>query len=125
MKANFVRLLIAGATILALTSSASAAEVRPGGALDITISGFVRFLTAYGEIEDKPNLGTFLQEEFPTTRGPGAGARPSNFDFLNDTEIHVILRGKDDATGIEYGGTIEFEADTSDEENTEDRKSVV
>ena len=34
-------------------------------------------------------------------------------DFRNDTEVHVIARGKSEETGLEYGATIEFEADTN------------
>src|SRR5688500_7375693 len=90
------------AAVLAFTTPASTAEVTPGGALDLTISGFMRFLWAYGDLDDKPREGIRL------------GDFNSN-DFLTDTEVHVTLRGVHDA-GLEYGGTIEFEADTAQEE---------
>ena len=35
-------------------------------------------------------------------------------DFRNDTEVHVLARGKREETGLEYGATIEFEADTNE-----------
>jgi hypothetical protein len=36
------------------------------------------------------------------------------------TAVHVVARGQHDATGLEYGGTIEFEADTSREDDTDE-----
>jgi outer membrane protein OmpU len=87
---------------LALPGSISAAEINPGGALDLTISGFARFLVGYGNLEDKfdDNL--------------------SSFDFFNDTEVHVTLRGVHEPTGLEYGGTVEFEGDTNATANTDE-----
>ena len=41
-------------------------------------------------------------------------------DFRNDTEVHVIARGKSEETGLEYGATIEFEADTNNTLNTDE-----
>jgi hypothetical protein len=41
-------------------------------------------------------------------------------DFRNDTEVHVLARGKSEQTGLEYGGTIEFEADTNSTLNTDE-----
>ena len=41
-------------------------------------------------------------------------------DFRNDTEVHVIARGKSEQTGLEYGATIEFEADTNSTLNTDE-----
>jgi hypothetical protein len=51
------RCLLFGSTAsLALATAvpppARAAEVLPGGALDITLSGFVRFLSTYGAWDD-------------------------------------------------------------------------
>src|SRR3712207_5548857 len=89
------------AITFALSSSASAAETLPGAALDLTITGFARFLAAYG------NLQTKFDDR-------------SSFDFRNDTEVHVVAQGVHDATGVEYGGTIEFEADTNREDNTDE-----
>jgi len=97
---------LVGASVLGVATPdvARAAEVLPGGALDVTISGFARFLAVGGDLDaqfNDPNLTTGL-------------------DFRNETEVHVILRGKHDATGIEYGGTVEFEADTNVTNNTDE-----
>jgi len=43
-----------------------------------------------------------------------------NLDFSNDTEVHVLARAKDERSGMEYGGTIEFEADTNRTDNTDE-----
>jgi outer membrane protein OmpU len=71
--------------------------VRPGGALNLTVSGFARFLVTGGDIDN-------------ARFDPDASTDP---DFFNDTEFHVLLAGKHDATGIEYGARIELEGDTS------------
>jgi outer membrane protein OmpU len=88
----------------ALPGSAGAAEVKPGGALDVTISGFARFRAHGGDLDNQR-----LNDDIST-----------GLDFSNDTEVHVILRGKHDATGLEYGGTVEFEADTNRTDNTDE-----
>ena len=83
---------------------ATAAEVLPGGALDVTMSGFIRFRAHGGDLDNQrldPDISTGL-------------------DFSNDTEVHVIVKGKHDATGTEYGGTVEFEADTNRTDNTDE-----
>jgi outer membrane protein OmpU len=103
------RCLLFGSTAsLALATAvpppARAAEVLPGGALDITLSGFVRFLSTYGAWDD-------------TQLDPGLS---TGLDFENDTEVHVLVRGKHDATGVEYGGRIELEADTNASNNTDE-----
>jgi outer membrane protein OmpU len=85
-------------------AAAGAAEVRPGGALDVTVSGEVRFITSVGDTDT-----VFLDNTVT-----------SGLDFFNDTEVHFILRGKHDATGLEYGGTVEFEADTSVTANSDE-----
>jgi outer membrane protein OmpU len=83
---------------------AGAAEVKPGGALDVTISGFARFRAHGGDLDNQRN-----NDDIST-----------GLDFSNDTEVHVILRGKHDATGLQYGGTVEFEADTNRTDNTDE-----
>jgi predicted porin len=82
----------------------AAAEVRPGGALDVTVSGFVRGLAIGGDVDNLRLDPTFSND----------------LDFFNDTEVHVLLKGKHDATGIEYGGTVELEADTNQTSNTDE-----
>jgi outer membrane protein OmpU len=97
---------VAGAGMCAVVASTGvrAAEVTPGGALDLTITGFARFEAFGGEQDDRaldPTLSRSL-------------------DFRNDTEVHVVARGKSEQTGLEYGGTIEFEADTNTTLNTDE-----
>lgn len=105
---RLARFVIAPAGGVAITFACAgmpeAAEVRAGGVPEITISGFVGFLAHGGALDNQsedPDLSTGL-------------------DFSNDTEVHVLLRAEDEATGIEYGGTIEFDADTNNEENSEE-----
>ena len=97
-------LLGVGVLGVATPHLAAAAEVKPGGALDVSISGFARFRAHGGDVGDA-RLDPTLSEDL---------------DFSNDTEVHVILRGKHDASGIEYGGTVEFEADTNRTDNTDE-----
>ncbi len=103
-----VRRLLLGTTALAgfalWLEPAGAAEVQAGGALDIKLSGEARFITSYGNTDDA------LLDDTVT----------SGLDFFNDTSVDVRLDGRHDATGIEYGGYIEFQADTNVEENTDE-----
>ena len=96
---------MAGAGILTLmTPSAVKADVVPGGALDLTITGFARF-EAFGGEQDDLHLNP---------------DQSRSLDFRNDTEVHVVARGKSEQTGLEYGATIEFEADTNNTFNTDE-----
>ena len=95
---------LVGALWAAAPQQAHAAAVLPGGALDVTVSGFIYFRAHGGDLDSArldPTVSTGL-------------------DFSNDTEVHVIARGKHDATGMEYGGTVEFEADTDKTLNTDE-----
>jgi outer membrane protein OmpU len=83
---------------------ATAAEVLPGGYPDITITGFARFYAHGGQLDDARQDDTLSR----------------SLDFSNDTEVHVLARAKSEEYGIEYGGTIEFEADTDQTENTDE-----
>src|SRR3954452_7553502 len=94
----------AGMSSAWLPLAAGVAEVKPGGALDITITGFARFEAGGGEQDDLNLDPTFAR----------------GLDFRNDTEVHVLARGKSEQTGLEYGGTIEFEADTNSTFNTDE-----
>jgi hypothetical protein len=89
--------LIAGSLIgISRPAEATAAEILAGGPLELTVSGFVGTLAHGGALDNQrqdPDLSTDL-------------------DFSTDTEVHVLARGEDEETGIEYGGTVEFEADT-------------
>ena len=97
---------VVGAGLAAMASPTwlSAAEVTPGGALNLEITGFARF-EAFGGEQDDRALDSSL------SRG---------LDFRNDTEVHVIARGKSEESGLEYGATIEFEADTNTTTNTDE-----
>jgi outer membrane protein OmpU len=97
-------ILSAGLAAVALPEVGRAAEIAPGGYPDLTISGFARFRAHGGEIDDARLDNTFSRE----------------LDFSNDTEVHVIARAKSEQTGLEYGGTIEFEADTNRTDNTDE-----
>ncbi|MCS6878768.1 MAG: porin [Geminicoccaceae bacterium] len=96
--------LVAASTVLVVPSveAQPAPKVGPVGKLDISIGGFSRFLWALGDVKAK------------------TGAQNASSDFRNDTEVHIVARGKDESTGIEYGATIEFEADTSRTDNTDE-----
>src|SRR5687767_1886785 len=78
-----------------------AAEIGTGGALDLTISGYVAMNAYSGALDNQnqdPDLSTAL-------------------DFGNDVEVYLNLNGEDEATGLEYGGTVELDADTNTTEN--------
>jgi outer membrane protein OmpU len=94
-----------GAGLLATASPASAQQgptVSPGGKLNVSVSGFARFVWVAGDVKER------------------FGGKQSSSDFRNDTEVHIIARGKDESTGIEYGATVEFEADTNRTDNTDE-----
>jgi predicted porin len=96
--------LVGAGAMMSIPSGAQAAAVLPGGALDVTVSGFIYFRAHGGDL-DSARLD-------PTVS--------SALDFSNDTEVHIIARGTHDATGMEYGGTVEFEADTNRLDNTDE-----
>jgi outer membrane protein OmpU len=95
---------IVGAGMVSLAGPAGAAEVKPGGALDLTIQGFLRAEFGGGEQDD-------LNLDNSFARG---------LDFRNDTEVHVLAKGKDEQSGLQYGATVEFEADTNNTLNTDE-----
>ena len=82
-----------------------AAEVKAGGYPDLTITGFLRAEAFGGEQDDRE------------ARRHAVGR---SLDFRNDTEVHVLARAKSEETGLEYGATIEFEADTNSTANTDE-----
>ena len=88
----------------------AAAEVLPGGALNITLSGFARFRVTGGQLDNQYNQG----------KGSPRGALTTGVDFSNDYEFHVLVSGKHDATGLEYGAHMEFEGDTDSTFNTDE-----
>ena len=97
---------LVGVAMLGVAASvpAAAAEVSPGGALDLTLTGFLRAEFGGGEYDDSQLDNSFAR----------------GLDFRNDSEVHVLARGKDEQTGLEYGATVEFEADTNSRCNTDE-----
>jgi predicted porin len=93
-----------GAAGVAVPDVADAAQVLPGGALDVTISGFAYSQVHGGDLDRQRN----------------DPAVSTGLDFSNDTEVHVILRGRYEAFGLDYGGMVEFEADTNRTDNTDE-----
>jgi hypothetical protein len=84
--------------------SGRAAEFGAGGALDLTLAGFVGMLAHGGDLARQrtdPDLADGL-------------------DFSNDTEFHVLARARAGELGLDYGATIEFEADTDTAINTDE-----
>ncbi|SNB75868.1 porin [Arboricoccus pini] len=84
--------------------AARAAEVKPLGALDINIGGFSRWYSFFGNLKDKS----------------GGDQHAGTYDFRTDNEIYVYVRGKDEATGLEYGGNVELESDTNTTSNSDE-----
>jgi outer membrane protein OmpU len=82
---------------------ATAAEVLPGGVLDLTITGFLRFLAHGGQLDDARQENEFSR----------------SLDFSNDTELNVLARARSEKYGFEYGGAIQFLADTDETINTD------
>jgi hypothetical protein len=82
---------------------ATAAEVLPGGVLDLTITGFLRFLAHGGQLDDARQENEFSR----------------SLDFSNDTELNVLARARSEKYGFEYGGAIQFLADTDETLNTD------
>lgn len=98
------RLLLATTALTGIGFPVLAAEVLPGGALSLTLSGELRFITSYGEADDA------LLDDTVT----------SGAEFFNDTSVSLLAEGKHDASGIEYGAYVELQADTTAEENTDE-----
>jgi hypothetical protein len=96
--------LVGAGAMMSAPQTAHAAAVLPGGALDITLSGFI-YMRAHGGDLDSARLNDAVSRDL---------------DFSNDTEVHVTARGKHDATGIEYGGEVQFETDTNTTHNTDE-----
>lgn len=93
-----------GCAILSAVAAgpAAAAAIRPGGALDLTVSGFAAFQAHGGALDDQ-------RQDASLSTG---------LDVSTDTELHLTLRGEDAASGLQYGATVELEADTDAVENT-------
>lgn len=46
------------------------------------------------------------------------GGREGSSDFRTDTELRIVLRGRDEGRGLRYGATLELEADANRTGNT-------
>jgi predicted porin len=87
---------LAGACLLALPPApAAAATVQPGGAFDLTLTGRIR-TKAYG--------GDLQAARLDRTVSDG-------LDFASDARLEILARARHDATGIEYGGNLQINAD--------------
>jgi len=102
---------LVGAGVLATAVASPAAaqqeaqgEVTAAGYPDIEIEGFARFRAHGGELDDQQ----------------GSPENSRELDFSNDTEVHINASAVSEQTGLEYGATIEFEADTSRTDNTDE-----
>ena len=95
--------LLGGTALVAAAPPAMAqAEppvVRPAGALDIKLGGFVRFGVDFGQPD-----GSNLRE----------------LSFITDSEINVTASGVADASGLAYGAVIELEADEFSTRNVDE-----
>ena len=87
-------LLLAGVAsgVVAASGVANAAEVLPGGALDITLSGQIRAGVLFGE------------NDVISGADPGYGMYTNNRVFID-------VRGKDDGSLMEYGGRFRLRFD--------------
>lgn len=83
----------------AVRAQAEPPVVRPSGALDIRLGGFVRVGVDFGQPDSSD-----LRE----------------LSLITDSELHVSASGVADATGLAYGATIELEADESSTRNVDE-----
>ena len=73
------------------------------GDLEVGVSGFMRTLAAFGDLEEESGV-----------------ADSREFYFRNDSEVAVKASATDDETGLDYGVTIEIETDTDATTNTDE-----
>lgn len=94
-----------GALVLCLPGEpATAAAVTAGGTLTVKLALEARLIAAYGDLDD-----ALLDES--VSRGP---------DLFNDTEVQIAVTGRDDASGLGYGGFVALKADTNVGENADE-----
>lgn len=93
-----------GLSLLAPREVAAASPPATGGALEISIGGFANIDLVGGDLPE-------LYED------PDLSSAP---DLANDVELHLLVRGSDEARGLDYGAVIEFEADTNADTNSEE-----
>ena len=78
--------------------------VLAGGALNLTIDGLT-YVRAHGGDLDRARLDRSYGRDL---------------DFSTDFEVHIHADGQDERTGLDYGVTIEIEADTSNSDNADE-----
>jgi Gram-negative porin len=99
----------AGLLVGAPAAGGRAAEVGAGGPLELTITGSAAFLASGGELAQ--------QREDPELS--------DGLDFSTDTEVHILARARDEELGLDYGATLEFEADADDDGSTDETRLFV
>ena len=88
---------------MAARDAVKAAEVRAGGGLELP-SPYAGMLAHGGDLAQQ-------------TRGPDLA---NGLDFSSETELHLWHAVATLSLGLDYGATIEFEADTDEEVDTEE-----
>lgn len=97
---NFKKVLLGTTAVIGATAVISSAQAAD---LEVGLSGFVKTLAAFGDIQEESGDGNSRE-----------------FYFRNDSEVHVKANATDDETGLSYGATVEFEADTDSSANTDE-----
>ena len=94
MKMRIKTLLLAGVAsgVVAASGVANAADVLPGGALDVTLSGQIRSGVVFGE------------------NNVISGADPG-YGMYSNNRVFIDVRGKDDGSLMEYGGRFRLRFD--------------
>ena len=99
-----VGLLAVAGGLAQSVGGAGAAELGAGGGLELTLSGFAGMLAHGGDLSQQRADPEFAD----------------GLDFSTDTEVHVLARARAEELGLDYGATIEFEADTDEVVNTDE-----
>lgn len=100
--ASTVLAAVLGGIAVPPAAAQTAPSSKPGGKLDLTLTGFAKFYWSLGDQKERQ------------------GGQQSSNDFRNDTEVHVKAQARDEATGVVYGAVIEFEADTNKNSNADE-----
>ena len=90
-------------TTAVIGASAIMLPTAQAGDLEVGLSGFMRTLAAFGDLEEESGV-----------------ANSREFYFRNDSEVNVKASATDDETGLSYGATLELETDTSSTANTDE-----
>jgi hypothetical protein len=107
--------VLLGTTALLGAGVMMASDLATAADLAVTINGFSRVDAAAGD----------LDAVSPNADGDNGNPNRRSFDQQTDSEVHVNVNATDEETGIEYGGRVEFEADTSSTNNTDEMWTFV